>query len=560
MELARTALTMVLSILLPLAVQLWDRRVLRERGQEQPWSFATWGAALYAIGPLSMLPWSWLTRGPVWRFFWGPLWLAALAAALNAADLLIQLQTAPPTAEEVRETALGVLLAVPLGVAALLLIAAIQWSYRRTLQRPMKAFLRRFPWLAALALAWLAPADARAFERFAHDRRRPLPPGREGWADAGVGAVRGVTVGPIESALHPGTGYGSARGRAAIAEAKRLGASWVALTPFGRVWDLSGGGVDLTFEAELGSNTENVLRAIDHAHEHGLRVLLVPHLWVEAGGWRALVEPGSPEGWARWTASYRRFLLYWADVAARGHAEMLSVGVELRSWVTSRQAPTMSALIAEVRARYPGLLTYSANWDDVEHTVILGELDVIGVNAFYPLTKKEDASFADLALGGLAVAADLEILAREWDKPVLLTEMGYTTRVDPALRPWEWPDGMRDVVVDERAQALAYRALLAPLADQRWCAGFFVWRTYADPDDVSQEAEWGFSPKGKLAELELRDAFAARWASDGELWAPWAGVGLGPLVAQRFSAQRARTPGRHAWEPSPPLEALLLPP
>lgn len=38
---------------------------------------------------------------------------------------------------------------------------------------------------------------------------------------------------------------------------------------------------------------------------------------------------------------------------------------------------------------------------------------------------------------------------------------------------------------------------------------------YSDPDDVSQEAEWGFSPRGKLAELVLRDAFAAWWASDG---------------------------------------------
>ena len=42
-----------------------------------------------------------------------------------------------------------------------------------------------------------------------------------------------------------------------------------------------------------------------------------------------------------------------------------------------------------------------------------------------------------------------------------------------------------------------------------------MWRLYADPDDLSQEAEWGFSPRGKLAELVLRDAFAARWAADG---------------------------------------------
>ena len=55
---------------------------------------------------------------------------------------------------------------------------------------------------------------------------------------------------------------------------------------------------------------------------------------------------------------------------------------------------------------------------------------------------------------------------------------------------------------------------LGGLLDEPWFAGFFVWRMYADPTDLSQEAEWGFSPRGKLAELVLRDAFAARWAND----------------------------------------------
>ena len=54
-----------------------------------------------------------------------------------------------------------------------------------------------------------------------------------------------------------------------------------------------------------------------------------------------------------------------------------------------------------------------------------------------------------------------------------------------------------------------------------------MWRVYGDPDDVSQEAEWGFSPRGKLAELIVRDAFRASWASDPTRtmgWAPGAEV------------------------------------
>jgi hypothetical protein len=74
---------------------------------------------------------------------------------------------------------------------------------------------------------------------------------------------------------------------------------------------------------------------------------------------------------------------------------------------------------------------------------------------------------------------------------------------------------MSGVVVDQQAQAEAYAALLAPLMDEPRFLGAFAWRVYSDPNDMSQEAEWGFSPRGKLAELVLRDAFAAHWAADG---------------------------------------------
>jgi hypothetical protein len=53
------------------------------------------------------------------------------------------------------------------------------------------------------------------------------------------------------------------------------------------------------------------------------------------------------------------------------------------------------------------------------------------------------------------------------------------------------------------------------MLDQPWFGGLFVWRFYADRHDMSQEAEWGFSPRGKLAELVLRDAFHAHFAADG---------------------------------------------
>lgn len=354
-------------------------------------------------------------------------------------------------------------------------------------------------------------------------------PGADAWRRAELGGVRGITVGPIENGEHPGVGYGSPAYERTLDDALAMGATWVAITSFGRVADLSGTGVDLTFEAPFERNRRDVARAIDQAHARGLHVMLVPHLWVESGGWRAKIDPPDDAGWARWAASYERFVRTWADVAEATHAEMFSVGVELRSWVTTGRAPSFARVVQAVRARYHGLLTYSANWDDVDQTVILGDLDVIGINAFYPLAQKADAPEAALLRGARAIREKIHALAERWSKPVLFTEIGYTTRPDPAVRPWEWPDAMSHVHVDEAAQAAAYRALIAPMLDEPDFAGFFVWRVYADPDDVSQEAPWGFSPSGKLAELVVRDAFAARWACD-----PWWRPAWGP---------RAETPG-----------------
>jgi len=157
---------------------------------------------------------------------------------------------------------------------------------------------------------------------------------------------------------------------------------------------------------------------------------------------------------------------------------------------------------------------------------------VIGINAFYPLTDKPNASEQELVAGGAEVAKKVQQLAEIWQKPVLFNEFGYTARTDPALRPWEWPDRMNGVTVDARAQAAAYRGLLSGMLGSRQLVGGFVWRLYADPDDLSQEAEWGFSPRGRQAELCLRDAFWSSWASDG------ADSGRGGLFRER-----AQTPG-----------------
>ncbi len=344
------------------------------------------------------------------------------------------------------------------------------------------------------------------------------------------GPARGVTIGPIENARHAGRGYGTPAYARSLYELRHMGADWISLTPFGRLPDLKATAIDFSFEAPFDDNRKAVLAAIHQAHAQGFKVLVVPHLWVESGEWRALIDPPTEAGWRTYAESYKRFATAWATVAEEGSADLFSVGVEQRSFVTTQRAPLYRDVLSSVRAAYHGPLTYSGNWDDIDQTVILGDVDVIGINAFFPLADKDGSSFETLLAGGVRVKDRVKALSERWQKPVLFTEIGYTTRPDPAVKPWEWPDGMKDVHVDERAQADAYAALIAPLLDEPWFAGFFVWRVYADPDDTSQEAEWGFSPRHKEAELVVRDAFAARWRADP--------LGLPGDVVRRFGAEQ----------------------
>jgi len=62
MRTLRFTLQIALGITLPLVLQLWMRRRLSPAQRAFAWNGATWGAALYAFGPLSLLGWFWVTR------------------------------------------------------------------------------------------------------------------------------------------------------------------------------------------------------------------------------------------------------------------------------------------------------------------------------------------------------------------------------------------------------------------------------------------------------------------------------------------------------------------
>lgn len=356
-----------------------------------------------------------------------------------------------------------------------------------------------------------------------------LPPGRDGFRAAGYEGIRGITIGPIESSQQPGRGYGTRYTEALLDHLALAGVNWVSVTPFGRIWSLRSTEIEMDFEAPYEQSVEGVRRLIAQAHARGIRVLVIPHLWVEAGGWRGEIDPGSPDGWRAFHESYRAFVLAWARHAALGGADAFSIGVECKSW-SGRFGRLWGDLIEDVRAVFPGLLTYSSNWDEAEDVIFWDSLDLVGINAFYPLAHHPGATYAEYQAGARAAAAGVERLSEVLDMPVLFVEIGYTTRLDAAVEPWLWPDDMSEVRISENEPARALEASLGAFLPEDWFTGFFVWRYYANLDDVSQEAIWGFSPHAKAAERVMRMAFASEWGIDR---GPRSSALADPLVAIR---------------------------
>lgn len=274
--------------------------------------------------------------------------------------------------------------------------------------------------------------------------------------------------------------------------------------------------------------------AIRLARERGLRVLLKPHLWLESRDpetdtWRGNILP-EDDAWPAWRRAYREAILSYARLAAEENVVAISIGSELTALALARPQ-FWRGLAADVREAFPGRVTYAANWDrEVEAIEWWDAVDSVGVDAFWPLADApEERLDLELCRERLdAVRERLAEFARDHDRPVLITEIGYRSARGAAWRPWEWPDDDRRPA-DPELQATLYRCIaevLTPVATDRasstpppgataeaaahrWLVGAYVWNWHADLSRGGP-ANADFTPRGKPAEAILKSWFGAR--------------------------------------------------
>lgn len=350
----------------------------------------------------------------------------------------------------------------------------------------------------------------------------PLGAGADAGAtgrSAGVreATVAGVSVQPEERIR--GVSFSAPRREmapAALEPAASAGADWVAVIPYAFV-DPADPRVAFDRERQFwGETVPGVAKTIEYAHASGLSVFLKPHLWVRGQGWPGEFEPRTDAQWETFLSDYRDYILRFAEVADSMDVEMMSVGTEV-DLVALARPDYWRALIAEVRAIYGGRLTYAANWDKYRQIEFWDALDLVGVDAYFPLTDESTPAVETLVEAWRPWSDELRDVARATGKPILFAEYGYRSVDGAAGRQWELPEGRRarGLPSNGAAQAAAYEALFRVWWDRSWFAGGFAWKWYAG----SPSAEWittDYSPQGKAAETVM----ASWYGGDGSAGAP----------------------------------------
>jgi hypothetical protein len=129
-------------------------------------------------------------------------------------------------------------------------------------------------------------------------------------------------------------------------------------------------------------------------------------------------------------------------------------------------------------------------------------VDLIGVDAYYALTAKKDPTVDELkdAWVRQGYIDTLASLAQQFDKPVLVTEIGYRSADGANMAPWEWQSAPS---IDLQEQADAYQAAFEVLWGRPWLAGVYFWNWDTDPNKGG-ENDADFTPHNKPAEVVLK--------------------------------------------------------
>ncbi len=219
-----------------------------------------------------------------------------------------------------------------------------------------------------------------------------------------------------------------------------------------------------------------------------------PHIdVVDYSCWRGEIDPSDKEEWFR---NYTDFIVHYAQMAESQGVEMLAVGTEFKSLVGLENRAYWEDVIGEVRSVYSGQLTYAANWDNYWNVCFWDLVDVVGIDAYFPLNNERDPSLNQLLEDWKPHVRALDQWQEGVGKDILLTEVGYRSVDYAAGEPWEY---LEQRPINQELQANCYRAVYEAFKDQPWFKGVLFW-DWTPTKDKGGDWDNDFTPQHKLAE------------------------------------------------------------
>lgn len=290
-----------------------------------------------------------------------------------------------------------------------------------------------------------------------------------------------------------------------------LGSNSVALTV--RIWTDSKTGSTVIADPAKTESDASLLAGFQAAHAAGLSVVFKAGI---TGLDSTIASSLTPSDVDAFFASYTAEIVHLAGIAEQGGVATFAIGNEMSKLTGVQYLPEWTGLIAAVRAVYHGELTYAAATDEASHVSFWSQLDTIGVNTYPPLTASTTPTVADMVHAWTEVPVNtyyanafnymspvdfLHSLSEHYDRPVLMTEVGYRSIDGTAIKP----GSANGTVIDTAEQADAYNAFFQVWTAEggSWMKGVELWQW----DLNNQYNAAGYSVMGKPAEAIVAQYF-----------------------------------------------------
>ena len=277
-------------------------------------------------------------------------------------------------------------------------------------------------------------------------------------------------------------------------------ANWVCLVPYGFTRP---GETSVIYDMERqwwGEKIEGLIENIKLAKKAGFQVFLKPQIYFP-GSW-----PGDHDldsaGWSQWEENYTTFIMAYLEVAIEYDVDMFCIGTEFKISVAERST-YWKGLIEKARCLYAGKITYSSNWDNYQNVPFWEALDYIGISSYFPLVEKDVPTPKQLKKAWSPIIKELSKFSASKQKKILFSEYGYLSVDGCTGKTWELENKVKQLPINELAQATAFNALYENLWPEAFWAGGFIWKWFPNGQGHEGYVTRDYTPQDKEAERVL---------------------------------------------------------